>query len=205
MEHLKRRRTIRVSSLLIGAVLLSLPTMSSGQYDLIAVFSNGAHSDCAVTYTCDGSGEDCGYIIFWIFHYSTSGALGSRFKASYRPCLAEHSYLGDYRPFSSATGNSQVGVTIPYGSCLSGWTHVLTVWYYSGSNPGVAPCCEYPVSLHPEASTGEVEILDCSGGWVAADKASAFVNADLSCPCSTPTGIAERTTTWGAIKQMFHD
>jgi hypothetical protein len=81
--------------------------------------------------------------------------------------------------------------------------HILTAWYYAGSLIGTADCCEYQVLPHPEASTGDVEILDCTGTWVAADHVSAFVNANSSCPCSIPTGIAGQLTTWGAVKALY--
>ena len=200
--HCLKESAMRLATaLLVGLLLLTAPTASRAQYDLIAVFSDTTHTDCAVTYTCFD--EDCGFILFWVFHYSTSGAQGSRFKAPYQYCLAEHGWSGDYRPFPGTTGNTQIGVTIPYGSCLSGWIHVLTVWYWSCCHIGTGSCCEYPILPHPEAATGDVEALNCTGSWVSADNASAFVNANSSCPCAVPTGITDHVTTWGAVKALF--
>ena len=189
------------SILLLGLSMLLAPISSHAQYDVIAVFSDTTHTNCAVDFFCNG--DDCGYILFWVFHYSTSGAQGSRFKAPYQLCLGEHGWLGEYKPFPGTTGDTQVGITVPYGPCLSGWMHILTAWYYAGSLIGTADCCEYQVLPHPEASTGDVEILDCTGTWVAADHVSAFVNANSSCPCSIPTGIAGQLTTWGAVKALY--
>jgi hypothetical protein len=200
------RRMVLSSVLLVGLWLLSAAIPTAAQYNLIAAFSDTTHTNCGVTYSCFGEGEneDCGYILFWVFHYSTAGAQASRFKAPYQSCFTEHGWVGDYRPFPGAIGNTQVGITIPYGSCRSGWTHILTVWYYSGSHIGAGPCCEYPISPHPEASTGQVEVLDCTGTWISADNAAAFVNPGPSCPCSIPTGIANGVTTWGAVKALYN-
>ena len=190
------------SSALIGLSLILIPIPTHAQYDLIAVFSDATHTNCGVTESCFY--DDCGYLLFWVFHYSATGAKSSRFKAPEPPtCFAEIDWLGDYRPFPSTIGDSQVGITIPYGSCTAGWTHILTIWYWTRySSP---TCCEYAVLPHPEASTGQVEVLDCADNWISADAASAVVDPGPSCPCSIPTGIAHGVTTWGAVKALYID
>jgi hypothetical protein len=192
---------MRMAIVVLLGLMSATPREARAQYDLIAVFSDNTHADCAVSFTCING--DCGYLGFYVFQYSASGTQGSRFKAPYQYCFYEHSFFWESHPFAGTTGNSQVGVTIPYGSCLSGWIHVLTVWYYSGSHIGAGQCCQYPVLPHPESSTGEVEVLNCAGSWVSSDNAPAIVNADPSCPCSTPSGIADQITTWGAVKALY--
>jgi len=200
--HIPRVRTVILfASVLVGFWILTTPVASRAQYDLIAVFSDTTHTNCGVTYSCYN--DDCGFLVFWVFHYSTTGAKSSRFKAPEPPCFTEIDWEGDYRPFLGTIGDSQVGITIPYGSCRTGWTHVLTIWYwnrYSGPY-----CCQYAVLPHPEASTGQVEVLDCADNWISADAASAVVNPGPSCPCSIPTGIANGVTTWGAVKALYVD
>jgi hypothetical protein len=188
---------------LIGLSLTPLPTSSRAQHDLIAVCSDATHTNCAVTDSCYNG--DCNYLVFWVFHFSTTGAKSSRFKAPAPPTcfIAEIDWLGDSRPFPGTIGDSQVGITIPYGFCRTGWTHILTIWYftpYSGPD-----CCEYAVFAHPQASTGQVEVLDCADNWISAHAASAVVNPGPSCPCSSPTGIAFGVTTWGAVKALYVD
>jgi hypothetical protein len=196
------RSQVRLSYVRVFLIgfMLAIPTASHSQYDLIAIFADSTHSDCAVTFSCVD--EDCGWIFFWFFHYSTSGAFGSRFKAPHQDCFLEQDFAGAFRPFPGTTGTTEFGITIPYGSCRSGWTHILTVGFWAGL-PGVLPCCEYPVLPHPSSTTGDVEIMDCTGNWVSADKTSAFIEADASCPCSIATGILDRATTWGAVKALY--
>jgi hypothetical protein len=195
-------RELSICGLACSLILAGAPNSSYGQYDLIAVFSDTTHTNCSIGCL----GEDCNSILFYFFHYSTVGAHGSRFMSPYHYCLGEHGWSGDFKPFPNTIGNTQEGITITYGGCRTGWTHILTSWYYACCLPGTAPCCEQAVLPHPNAAAGQVEVLDCTDTWVpAAEISSAFVNFWGTCACSTPTGIPNQTTTWGFIKGLYSD
>jgi hypothetical protein len=190
-----KARTI-ISIPVVSLAILIWPTTSFSQYNLIAIFGDTAHSNCVVV-------DNSGLYIFRVFHYSTSGTLGSRFRAPYQVCLAEYEFIQETHPFPGTTGNSQVGVSIPYGSCLTGWTHILTIFYYDYTGLGSPPCCQYPVLPYPSSSTGGIEILNCESSWIPVEGQSAIVNGDSSCPCSVATGIAAQVNTWGAVKALY--
>jgi hypothetical protein len=200
-RHFAGFRTVCLVGILFVAVSLSIgPTAARAQYDLIAVYSDTTRTDCNVT---EYEGPTGWWLVFYVFHYSAGGAQGARFACPRPNCFTEYSYFGAFEPFPGVTGTPEDGVTIPYGSCLRGWTHVLTVVYYTQGNPGVGVCCEYPISPHPQSMTGSVEVLNCASNWVAASHASAFVNANASCPCEVTTGIPESDTTWGGVKALY--
>ena len=52
-------------------------------------------------------------------------------------------YLGESSPFGVVIGNSQTGVSIGYGACLSGTIQLLTVRFFGQGL--TEPCCVYPV------------------------------------------------------------
>ncbi len=189
-----------MSKIIVGVLSLLALTVTGVSADVIAIYGDTLHVDCGVV---DCPDDEISLLVFYVFHYSASGALGSRFRAPYQSCLAEYEFVRDNRPFAGTVGNSQLGVEVPYGTCLTGWTHILTIYFHDPGNLGSPPCCQFPVLPHPSSSTGEIEILDCTNSWVSADGAPAIVRAGPSCPCSIPTGILEGPATWGSIKALF--
>jgi len=186
--------------IIVAILMLILLTVDVVNADVIAIYGDAQHADCNVV---DDPKDELGQLIFYVFHYSAVGALGSRFKAPYQTCLAEYEFVYESRPFAGTIGNSQVGVEIPYGSCLTGWIHILTIYYYDPSNLGSPSCCQYPVLPHPSSPPGEIQTIDCTNMWVLGDGIPAIVNATPSCPCDFPTGLVDAQATWGSIKALF--
>jgi hypothetical protein len=191
-----------MSRIIVGVFSILALTFTAVSADVIAIYGDAVHTDCNVI---DDPDDEIGQIVFYVFHYSASGARGSRFKAPYQTCLAEYEFVFDGHPFAGTLGNSQNGVEIPYGTCLSGWIHILTIYYYDPSNLGSPSCCQYPVLPHPSSPPGQIESLDCANVWIESDAAPAIVNVTASCPCAIPTGVLDEDAKWGTIKALFRN
>lgn len=181
----------------LAFVLAATPTFA--QVEVIALFGDSLRTDCH-------SGVD-GFAWFYLFHYSASGATGSRFRLpDLEPCLGEpEGPMIATSPFPHS-GHPKTGVTFNYGACLTGWIYVGLVAYIDPSGFGFAPCCEQPIVAHPGAVTGEVEALDCLSGTRVAVAVTGIVNGNASCPCSPATGIPDdpvAPSTWGVIKALY--
>ena len=184
---------------LLALVVVAAPPGMS-QNEVVALFGDSARTDC-YAWVDEGYGVG-GY---YVFHYSASGATGSRFLLPHMACLfdVEGPYL-HYSPHAYV-GRPSVGIQFEYGTCLTGWIFVAELWYVDSSGFGFPFCCEQPVLAHPYASSGEPEAHDCAGAWKIVEGNSGFMIGDPSCPCSTPTGILSEMTTWGRIKATFFE
>lgn len=96
-----------------------------------------------------------------VVHYTdaTGGATQIAFSAPVPSCLPGAVWLHD--TFPGALGNSQTGIVVPYGSCLEGPIVIGTITLLVSSPPEA--CCGMQVLPHPDAASGMVEALDCSG------------------------------------------
>ena len=195
----ERERLLAFLFILLFGCLLFLPAQpTSAQLNLIAVYSDSTHTDCTLSTLPPHTFE----LVFWVFQNSAVGAQGARFKAPRPSCFMEYDWAKDDKPFPQTIGTSPAGVTISYGSCLTGWTHILTIHFYG--DLGIPACCEFAILPHPQSSTGNIEVLDCAGNWVSADAESGFIDNDYAlCPCSIPPWVPTHATTWGVIKALY--
>jgi len=170
------------------------------QNQVVALYGDLIPSDCQ-SWTRSGGA----YAGFYVFHYSASGATGSRFRLPEPPptCLGECEGPIFLQSPYSRTGSLWAGITFEYGVCLTGWILVAEVFYLDPSGFGLPWCCEQHVLAHPEASSGQVEARDCGGIWRVAEGVSGIIGGDPTCPCSPPTGIEDVSTTWGTVKACF--
>jgi hypothetical protein len=191
---------MKVVLLLLMAVAFVSGSASQGECDTIALFADTLQTSCG------GPIPEDGWFFFHIFHYSAAGATGSRFRLPEVGCLAGNigGYGWDYR--FPVIGGYFSGVEFSYGECLTGWVYLGAIVYIDCCGlGGWGRCCEQRVEAHPDAMTGMVEAIDCSGTSQVAEGQSGFINIDDTCPCGTPTGIAERKNTWGALKALYRD
>ncbi len=111
------------------------------------------------------------------------------FSAPLPSCATGITYLFDEPVWPSTVGNSQSGVTVDFGGCLSSSIHVLTIYVFG---QGLTPaCCYYPVM--PHSGTGQARVMDCAGAWSEADIQPTFINDDGTC------GVPVGTSTWSRI------
>ena len=88
-------------------------------------------------------------------------------------------WLDDTWVYPVTIGDSPSGVSIGYGECLSGPTHILTMDYFvSGTS---LPDCALRVLPHPERPF--VEAADCVPNLIPATGGTSYLNSSLACQC----------------------
>lgn len=155
--------------------------LASAQVPTVAIFSDSLGIDCNLPQTSPGF-----FNAYVVLSSMATGVTGVQFAAPKPSCFAGI-YLADVSPFPVAIGNSQTGISVGFGGCLSGRIHVLTIRYYTD---GVTPaCCAYPVL--PDPIEGIVGYTNCSFELHAGEGWESVINADASCPCdeSTPPTV----------------
>jgi hypothetical protein len=150
--------------------------------------------------SCNLFDQSAGLMTFYVVHVLTSGAAAAQFGAPIPSCMTGASYLGESSPFGAVIGNSQTGVAIGYGACLSGPIHLLTIrLFVQGLSE---PCCLYPVI--PALGYGDTKVwmVDCDENELEAASAYAVVNPIGACQCSS---VKTEDATWGKIKSLYSD
>jgi hypothetical protein len=104
-----------------------------------------------------------------------AGVSGVRFAAPIPQCVPGATWLFDDNEFPKTTGNSQVGVEVDFGQCMTSQSvTVMTMWYGSGGL--TQGCCIYPILPYPDAQTDQVEFIDCSGQIISGTAHSNYVS-----------------------------
>ena len=151
-----------------------------------------------------------GLMNVYVFHHYTNAATGCRFKAP-KPICMEAMYLGEAvtAPFTRR-GNSQTGITISYGMCLSSPIHVLTISFFvQGTTPNC--CCYFILPDHAAVPHG-IHVTDCSDPpqLMLAHTYIGIINPAMN-QCSEHTvpescinySVPVENSTWGAIKSLY--
>jgi hypothetical protein len=135
-----------------------------------------------------------------VVHISPGGATASEFSAPMPACMTGATYLSDTVWF--AVGNSQVGISVGYGSCVTGSIYLMAINYFVRGTSEI--CCVYPVLPNPYAVPGgAVLVQDCDFNSVSGVGLAATVNGNSSCPCGGPVPVEE--TTWGRVKTLYEE
>lgn len=148
-----------------------------------------SESNCSVPYYTD---EGVSVFSVYVCHSNMeiNYASAIEFKVEASPGFSG-TWLSDFSPFLLG-GNSQTGITISYGACLSDPGLILTIQYMV---VGTSECSELRVVPHPHDSLGRIAVLPCAGMVVSAQGGELTVN----CP------VPVTPSTWGRIKEMFRD
>jgi hypothetical protein len=145
------------------------------------------------------------------------GASASQFWAPTPWCLGA-TYLSDTPVFPVTIGDSQTGVSLGYGECLSNRAHVLTLNFFTQATSH--SCCCYFIYPHPQSTTGWVEVVDCNNDLQTANGSWGYINADwVTCGCwigkqtagEGPAGpygcindpVPVEQATWGKVKSLY--
>ncbi len=131
--------------------------------------------------------------IVQLAHYE--GMTASQFSAPKPACFLA-TYISDTAVFPVTIGNSQTGVAIGYGQCLTGAIHVLTINFFV---QGLTDeCCFYETQPDPNIPSGEIEAVNCNNEIVFLSGGLGVINPDGRL-CGTPVV----PTTWGKIKSTY--
>ena len=180
--------------LLLTVAVICLPGLAMSQYNAgsIDIFSDAALTSCNITVPAVGP--------FSVYVAQTNvgdGTIACQFRMQ-RPSTFAH--LGDIPSYPLTLGNSDAGVSVSFGRCLTGTFLILTCNYFAS---GVTPPCEWMTIVpDPNSSTGLVQFIGCDDERVTMDQAGeARLNPDGTCMCSVPV----EETTWGGIKALYQD
>jgi hypothetical protein len=198
----------------------ALPSTHERHIGRIEFASNGGNRDLDVIYLppaqtggfiglyADAAATSCNLVPLagtlyqvHVIHMRHTGMAGSHFAAPAPDCMnAVH--LGDQGMWPTQIGNSQDGLSLGYGGCLTAPTYLMVINYFVEGD--VDPCCLYPVLPDPHRADGEIVGVDCSPNLVVIGGGTAVVNANSGCMCGDggdPVLVEE--TTWGRIKMMY--
>jgi hypothetical protein len=151
----------------------------------------------------DTRGEDCdledksaGIRSFLVVHVSATNVAACMFSAPVPACFTG-TWLSDTPQYPVTLGDSQNGISVGYGECLSSPIHVMTINFFCQGTS--SNCCYYKIFPHPDVESGEVEVADCFGNVIPGIGGRAVVNPTASCPCGPPT----QDSTWGRVKSLY--
>jgi len=137
----------------------------------------------------------------YVVHFNVVGATASQFAAPMPSCWTGAAYLSDTAVYPIAIGNSQTGVAIGYGTCLTAPIMVLTINYFVQGLMGQT-CCPYSVIPDPHAASGQIEVANCLNEVIYGSGFTSYVSAP---PCNCSVSVRAEETTWGQIKAMYLD
>ena len=113
------------------------------------------------------------------------GIGGVRFAAPIPPCLGAN-YLGESSPFGSTLGDSQTGITISFGDCVTDNT-ILLLSLDVLQIPGAATtCCPLQIVPDPNEPSGAVIFMSCALEESPAEGRLGWLNDDGTCEIQQP-------------------
>ena len=188
---------LRTWCLVTTIVLLGVIRIGHAQ-ESIGVFSDARGCPCELT-----DRGSAGLLTVTILHVNSPGAKASQFSAP-RPSCLNVTHLYD-TPVFTTIGNSQTGVAIGYGQCLTGTFQILTITYFA---QGLTPdCCYYEVLPDPSSPSGAIEVFDCNDQLVFPPGWYDIVNSTESCQCYAGFEycypVAVESSTWGRVKALY--
>ena len=174
------------------AIVLALATQAQAQL----VPGGGAlylYSDADLT---DSTYQDqsIGAFSVYVVHRGVTfdAAQGVRFAVQTSPGVT-FAWLGENSPMPTVVGDSRTGISIGYGACLIPDPGLILEIRFLGI--GTSEACSFlNVVPHPQASSGEIEVILCVGlEAVSATGEKLLVN----CP------VPVEQTTWGKVKSLY--
>jgi hypothetical protein len=183
------KRAIIIACCLVLGASIAFAQSNVGSID---VFSDAAYADCNFT--------DVGGLIT-VYVLATHSADGTSASQWMMDIPSAWMLLGSTSPFQTVIGDPLNGVSIAYGSCITGSFLILTVNFLGDA---LSPTCSY-ISIVPDPASpsGLIEIVDCQtpnpSKWLFDALGRGVVNGDQSCACDTPV----QDTTWGGIKALY--
>jgi hypothetical protein len=191
-----RRLLLIAFVLVLGATMALAQELPGGRVGIFG--SNGGDvEDCAITDSAPG------LLTVYVLHVgATGGVTACQYIAAKPECMTA-TYLSDTNPFPVTIGNSQIGVSIGYGTCRSNVVVVQQISYFaSGTTPA---CCVYPIKCDPygvdACTSGLIDIVDCNFDAALAKGQSGVVNPTGACACVDIVPTEE--SSWGRVKALY--
>lgn len=113
----------------------------------------------------------------------TGNWRGARFALHDTGCVDFY----DIQPMNGATltGNLSSGIELSFPQCMTERYAVARVDLVTGG-----PCCVLELSAHPNAASGKVELIDCTGHFVPASWIPVAVGRSYTDPNCDPPGVS---------------
>lgn len=146
------RMFIRLSVLF---VFLFAPA-AHAQQARVALYSDAEFTD---PYLASGAP---GVVSIYVVVHSTTPVASVQYWAPIPDCWYGAVYLGESNQFPVVIGDSQSGVAIAFGTCLTEPIHVQTITVFAELPPPSDSCCTMVALPHPQVASGEIEFVDCS-------------------------------------------
>ncbi len=185
--------------LLLGIGVLFGTGQALGQVGTLGLYTDPTGTDCRLIDTPSGVFK------VYVVHDATQGASGVSFSAPTPACMTGATWVGDDKPYAVTFGSSQGGVSIGYGRCETGPTHVLTVTYFMAGTS--SSCCLYPVKDNPIFPSGQIEITNCDTRDLQIVYGTlgviSTVNGDASCDCTFQSTATRHESSWGRVKTLY--
>ena len=181
-------------ALLLSFALMLVASMAFAQAGSVGMFADPAGMSCNLLDLAPS-----GVKLYYVVHVYTTGATASQYMAKVPLCMTATGaiYLADTNMFSVTLGNSQTGVAVAYGACLTGPIHTQTIQVFAmGITP---PCCYWPVTGDPNLPSGLIEGADCSYVTFYPTGGVGIINSQPNCDCNIPA----EDTTWGQLKALY--
>lgn len=180
--------------ILLAVVGLTAASLAFAQAGSVGMFADPGGMNCNLL---DSGGA--GVKLYYVVHVNTTGATASQYSAPVPACMLGTGaiYLADTNPHAVTLGNSQTGVAVAYGACLTGPIHTQTIQVFAmGITP---PCCYWPVTGDPNLPSGLIEGADCSYVTFYPTGGVGIINSQPNCDCNIPA----EDTTWGQLKALY--
>ena len=177
---------------LTWGIFLTTAAAAYGQGGAITLSSDPAGTSCNL------ADRNAGLCSIYVVHIEGSGVTGAQFSARAPACFTA-TWLSDTAVFPVILGDSQSGVSVAYGGCMSSPVHILTITFLCQGL--TAECCPYRVLPHPGSTSGEIEVSDCNFTVLYAAGGRAVINGNPGCPC----GYGAEASTWGKVKTLYRE
>ena len=181
--------------LLLALVIVALASPAAAQTGTVCIYSDALATECNFV---DGVGLQQ----FFVQLIDAPGATAVGFSAPVSPCMAGMSWLSDTAVWPVTIGDSQNGVSVGFGACLSSPIHVLTINYFS--NGIVGTDCAYSTASDPQVASPLPEWVDCTQQLRTANVSTSYINSAIPCDCElqepdptlqvTPSSLVFQTT-----------
>jgi hypothetical protein len=183
-------------SVILIAILLVVPAAAMAQHGVIGLFADETATSCEMV----DNGQ--GILDIYVMHTLVAGSTASEFMVQPSAGFTAM-HIGDTTPYLYI-GNSQTGISVAYGECLTAPIHIMTITYLFD---GTSSACGYlEVVADPNAvPVPGIYMTDCVlpvPNKFSPQGGKLFVNGDGSCPCMSPVPTEE--STWGQIKAMYN-
>jgi hypothetical protein len=185
----------------VGVFLCVAASGAFGQAGSIGIFADPGAANCNLVARAGGAA------FYYIVHVYTPGATGCEYWAPKPSCLSG-TWLADTNAFPVTIGNSQIGVSVGYGTCRVAPILIQTITFLViGETP---QCCCYYIYPHPGVVPPGIYVVDCLDNLLKASGGIGVINATSHCyDCDGYGCVNERIpvaeTSWGRLKTLYSD